>query len=250
MQAGGDFKLIGAGWGRTGTLSLKIALEHLGFGPCYHMKAVIEASDGLDHVGAWDRAFDTGELDLRVLKPFQSGLDLPMSNFWRELMEAYPEAKVILTVRDPDPWFKSLRMILEFNHRTEWLQFFSPWMARFHGMIGKVLVNMFPGGRDAAEADPEMAKAAFLKHNAEVIATVPPERLLVFNVKQGWEPLCQFLGVPVPESPFPHANSASDMRNLLNKITFGVLVTSPQALAVYAGIAAWIGYRARHVFSR
>ncbi len=193
-------KVIGAGLGRTGTLSLKLALEHLGFGPCYHMSEVfagvrrnlplwVAAGRGQPD---WDAIFDG----------YLSTTDYPGCTYWRELAEHYPDAKVVLSTRDPDSWFDSVSNTI--FHPDHLAAFNEGEMGEF--MRG-IIVDVF-GDRIA---DRSYMTDYFRRWEAEVVSALPPERLLVHRAKDGWEPLCAFLGVPVPTQPYPRVNSTEDM---------------------------------------
>ncbi|HVY52231.1 MAG TPA: sulfotransferase [Devosia sp.] len=200
-------EVIGPGFGRTGTNSLQLALQHLGFGPCHHMHEVGAHPELLP---AWDAVSWGGSGDWNtIFRGYRSQVDWPGARVWRELAAYYPKAKVVLTVRDPDEWFTSFsNTIVPFTlNRHE--------HPDAHGRAIALLVNRLInqqifGGR---MADREHAVRVFLDHIEEVKATVPPERLLVFDVKQGWEPLCRFLEVPVPDMPFPRVNTTREFND-------------------------------------
>jgi hypothetical protein len=209
-----DLKVIGAGFGRTGTLSLKLALEELGLGPCYHM---VETIAHLEHDAMW-LALAKGEAnDWRpILEGYASTVDWPAVMIWKELAAAYPEAKIVLTVRDPESWYRSAAATIFARMReasdAEILRArgvadaIDPIRRRHMAMINAVVVEQsFDGSLEEANAI-----SAFNAHNDEVRRLVPPERLLVYEVGQSWEPLCSFLGLPVPATPFPRVNSADD----------------------------------------
>lgn len=191
--------VIGAGLGRTGTLSLKLALEQLGLGPCYHMLEVRAAPERLEH---WNRIAAGEKVDWEeVFAGFRSTVDWPACNYWRELMARYPDAKVILSLRDPDAWFRSTQATIF----SDAVQSGAP------PSVVKILTDVV--GKDLG--DRESCIAAFERHNASVKAGVPAGRLLVFDAKQGWEPLCAFLGVPVPDAPFPAVNTTEQFRTMI-----------------------------------
>jgi hypothetical protein len=196
--------VIGAGWGRTGTMSLKLALEQLGFGPCHHMIEVIRTPGQPD---LWSRAFD-GDAAARdeALEGFRSSVDWPSAAFWAELAERHPEAKVILSVRDPDKWFDSTQATIFHEETTPKADggFGAP--QGFAALIAKITEKGFAGRKN----DPATAISAFKAHNDAVRAAIAPERLLVYEVSEGWAPLCAFLGVPVPDAPFPKANTTEE----------------------------------------
>jgi hypothetical protein len=195
-------QVIGAGLGRTGTLSVREALVRLGFAPCDHM---LENLEHPERFALWAEALrrkDTGEpIDWRpLLTGFQAIVDWPGAYFWRELTATHPQAKVILTVRDPARWYDSIertifRMIAESGSE--------PGLE----VPNEIIRDRTFQGRLADRAH---CQAVFAEHNQAVREAMAPDRLLVFDVKQGWEPLCAFLGVPVPEQePFPHANDTA-----------------------------------------
>jgi hypothetical protein len=192
--------LIGAGQGRTGTKSLQSALEELGFGPCYHGGDQVYAyrSPGWQ---LWLRALKGEPVSWdEVFGTYRATVDSPGCLFYRELAAKYPSAKVILTVRDPDSWFDSI-------HAT----FLSPQAIQyFKETMGPEELELFEKEHFAVfgtQLDRDSVIAAYKRHNAEVQRSIASDRLLVYEVTQGWEPLCGFLGVPVPPTPFPHAHS-------------------------------------------
>lgn len=195
-------KVIGPGLGRTGTNSLKLALEQLGFGPCHHM---YEVRDNPERLADWQAAARGEAMDWPVVfRGYNAQVDWPGARYWRELTTQYPEAKVVLTVRDPDDWFDSV-------HRT-----IAP-MLNARGTLGSDFINalsemayqtievpVFANRLD----DRAYAIGVFNAHIAQVQAEIPKERLLTFDVRQGWTPLCDFLGVAAPDNPFPKTNSS------------------------------------------
>jgi hypothetical protein len=218
-------KVIGVGFGRTGTLSLKQALEHLGFAPCEHMSNL--AAD-LDRIPLWleaARRKDAGEpIDWEPLfAGYQATADWPGTFFWRELVAAYPDARVILTVRDPDRWYDSaaetiLRGVLATARDAPPPAFPPEAIAIREAMKPLLDAVLFNGTFQGRAADREFAKDIFTRHNATVQAEVPAERLLVYEVAQGWEPLCAFLGVPGPQDePFPRVNDTATFRARLDR---------------------------------
>ena len=195
-------KVIGAGLGRTGTLSLKLALEKLGLGPCYHMA---ELFVDMSRVPLWIAAADGNPDWDAIFSGFVSTTDYPACSFWRGLIEHYPDAKVLLTVRDADKWFDSTQATI-----------FSPEMkARIASspMLEVVTKTVWKDFGDRIH-DRDFMTASFARHNDEVRRGVPKDRLLEFDVRQGWEPLCEFLGVPVPDTPFPRTNSREEVAAL------------------------------------
>lgn len=190
--------VIGAGFGRTGTHTLNLALEMLGFGPCHHMEDVIKS----DQQKAWFRAAGRGEpVDWdEVYAGYKSAVDWPTAYFWRELAEHYPTAKIILTVRNSEEWYKSARATI-FNTMRE--------DASPESFGRAVIANKVFGGRIDDEAH---VIHVLEEHNAEVIRTIEPSRLLVYQVAEGWPKLCGFLGVPIPAEPFPRSNTSAEFQ--------------------------------------
>jgi hypothetical protein len=197
-------QIIGAGFGRTGTSSLKMALEQLGFAPCYHM---LEIAARPEHSAVW-LAVDRGErIDWgKIFASYSAAVDWPACVFWRELLVEHPEARVILTVRDPATWYASFRDTI--LARLESLPpIVSPAIRALYEVSNQLILQRTFRGM---AADERRAIAALEAHNADVIATVEPERLLVYDVADGWKPLCGFLGVPVPTNAFPHLNARAE----------------------------------------
>lgn len=205
-------KIIGAGFGRTGTASMKAALEHLGFGPCYHMFEVIAEPERMRD---WARALD-GPVDWdQVLGGYRSTVDWPGCTFWRELMVAYPDAKVLLTTRDPQRWYDStFDTIYQFVQEPPG-DSDDPFTTKLRPTIERMIWN---GTFDGRFEDRAHAIEVFERHNAEVRATVPADRLLEYQPGQGWEPLCEFLDVPVPAEDFPHVNDSASIRDLAEQV--------------------------------
>jgi hypothetical protein len=191
-------QVIGAGFGRTGTASMREALVRLGFGPCDHM---VENFDHQERFALWDEAMrhkTAGEpIDWKpLLTGFRAIVDWPGAYFWKELTSAHPEAKVILTVRDPERWFDSISATIFTLQDDQWPE----------GPRDIIYTRTF-GDRLTDRAH---CQSVFAQHVAAVQETIAPDRLLVFDVKAGWEPLCAFLDVPVPEDePFPHVNDTA-----------------------------------------
>jgi hypothetical protein len=216
-------QVIGAGFGRTGTTSLREALIRLGFDPCDHMRGNLEHPE---RFALWDEALShktAGEpIDWRpLLAGYRATVDWPGAYFWRELTSAHPEAKVILTVRDPERWYAStLATIFTFSSRARAGDPLSMRVRQrlVHSMMpgeGLRFIDdlVWQGTFDGRFREREYALRVFSEHNQAVQEAIPADKLLVFDVKQGWEPLCQFLGVSVPAGePFPHLNDASSMQ--------------------------------------
>lgn len=196
-----ELSIIGAGFGRTGTLSMKSALDILGLGPVHHMYEVVAAPEQSPR---WVAALDDSSILRELLAGYHSAVDWPSCYYWRELMALYPEAKVILTHRESRGWYKSVHgTLFQFlDTRSDKVSSQQLDMA-----TRLVMENTF----DKRLGDEDYAISVYEAHNTEVKAAVPAERLLVFDVREGWAPLCSFLDLPVPEEPFPHTNSAEEM---------------------------------------
>jgi sulfotransferase family protein len=207
-------QVIGAGFGRTGTMSLKAALERLGFGPCFHMIDLIRDPTPLPY---WQAAADGEKVDwTEALDGWESTIDWPGCTFWEEMAEIWPDAPVLLSVRDPEAWYRSTynsiheakEMALrgELQGNTE-----EPPDPAVMQMINGLIWNGTFKGRFT---DKEFALEVFRRHNEDVKSKVPADRLLVYEIKQGWGPLCDFLGVEVPDEPMPHLNDTESFRNM------------------------------------
>ena len=202
-------KVIGAGFGRTGTLSLKHALERLGFTKCYHMMELdIERDEDL----AWSALHRGESVDFDTLfAGYQASVDWPSCNFWREQLEHYPQAKVILSERDPQRWYESVMNTIYPSSRAM-LGVQDPAVRRRVKMVYEVIWDGVFNGRIE---DREYAIDVFLEHNRRVKDALPADRLLVFEASQGWAPLCEFLGLPVPLEDYPRVNSTEDFQAML-----------------------------------
>jgi hypothetical protein len=192
-------QLFGTGLGRTGTMSLKLALEQLGLGPCHHM---VEVFAKPERVPLWIAAGAAHADWDAIFEGYNSAVDYPSCRFWRELMAYYPEAKMIHTVRDPARWFASTQETI-FSPQTVGATGDGPLAAFF---------NIFMADYGGHMHERDFMLDYYRRHTETVLATVPKERLLVFEVAQGWEPLCAFLGVPAPATPFPRENSTADFK--------------------------------------
>ena len=207
-------RLIGAGLPRTGTLSQKVALEMLGLAPCYHMVNVLA---NLDEVQLWRRALEGDSPWDEVFAGFPATVDWPGSYHYAELIDVYPDAKVLLSVRNADAWERSMR-------DTIWSTLYSDTLI---GKLSDARAEVDSGWRgftdlmkdmwrqsglidNGAETDSESMKQAMERFNEEVQRTVPADRLLVWSPSDGWDPLCEFLELPVPDTPFPHLNDSKE----------------------------------------
>ena len=195
-------EVIGPGFGRTGTMSLKDALDHLGFGPCHHMAEVFEHPEQVPY---WQAIAAKKPVDWSaVFRGYRSQVDWPGAHVWRELAAAYPTAKVVLTVRPEATWWDNFSKTigkLSMTYRAMPLpQHVRAMVDAWTALAGQETFGGVFDNRDTA-------LAAYRRRTEEVRAAIPPERLLVLDVADGWEPLCRFLGKPVPGIPFPHLNT-------------------------------------------
>jgi hypothetical protein len=194
--------VIGPAFGRTGTMSFKAALERLGLGPCYHMIEVYEQG----HVDAWSAAIDGGPCDWNLFfRGFNSVVDWPACAFWKQIWAANPDAKIVLTRRDPDSWFESMENTIFQALRA---QSDDAELMRWRVSTRKLIFDEAFGN----DFSRDHCTAVLRAHENDVIASVPSEQLLVFEVADGWEPLCAFLDRPVPDEPFPRVNSTAEFR--------------------------------------
>lgn len=205
-----SLKVVGAGFGRTGTLSLKNALEKLGLGPCYHMAEVFPRPD---HIAMWHRLAFGHSMDWDLIfRDFHSTVDWPAARWWREIAAHYPEAKVLLSVRDPEAWYKSMTDTI-YQAMKSPAPDGVPEMVRLQNEMARkaILAETF----DNRFEDKAYAIEVFKRHTQEVRDAIDPARLLVFDVREGWAPLCRFLEVPVPDEPFPRLNDTATTQAML-----------------------------------
>ena len=205
-------KVIGAGFGRTGTLSLKFALEKLGFDKCYHM---MEVGNHPTHRQLWMDLADGKSVDWHsLLAGYQATVDWPSANYWQEQMAVFPEAKVLLTLRDPEKWYESvMNTIWKFSSLGESSD--DPARRKGAEMAFKVIWDpVFDRRMD----DRAHVIEVFNTHNQKVIDTVPSDNLLVYQPGDGWEPLCEFFEVSVPEEDYPRVNSTDEFTSRWRKV--------------------------------
>ena len=235
-------KVIGAGFGRTGTMSLYTALGQLGL-PCYHMIEVIKNPANKSHLDFWRKVANSPPGQQhdweQVFARYTAAVDNPACCVWRELMAAYPDAKVVLTVhpRGADAWYDSTMDTIYFTEvmwQFKVLEWLTPFGRKFGDMSRKLIWQRSHHG-----TMPDRAKAIadYHQHIAEVKAAVPPERLLVFSVEDGWGPLCSFLGVPQPREPFPNVNDRAQIKQEIGGIVkgaYGMLAIGAVVIAALA----------------
>lgn len=242
-------QIIGAGYGRTGTMSTWTALRQLGF-PCYHMVEVLRNKANRHHLDFWRRVADApaAQHDWEtVFADYTAAVDFPASAVWEQLVAAYPDAKVLMTLHPKGgaAWYESAHETIYF---TEWRWFWKIIAActpfgRKMGTMSRRLI--WDHALNGAMADKARAAAEYDAHLARVIAAVPPDRLLVFTATDGWAPLCGFLGVPVPDTQFPNVNDRAQFRAMfttMRRVAVALLVAGSLALAA-------LGYGAAQLLS-
>ncbi len=205
-------KVVGAAFGRTGTKSIKLALERLGFGPCHHM---FELGDNSKQTSLWQEIArgEKPEWD-KVFADYQASVDWPSARYWREIAEHFSDAKVLLTIRDEDSWFDSVRRTIFPVMRDHIKMPSSPRRDRL-AVAYEIIVNQTFQGR---MGEREYATQIYREYVAEVRRTIVPERLLAYEVSQGWAPLCAFLEVPVPDEAFPFTNTTQQFTSRLGRL--------------------------------
>ncbi|MEU8508798.1 sulfotransferase family protein [Streptomyces brevispora] len=219
-------KLINAGLGRTGTTSLKVALDRLGLGPSFHMFDIVGDEERLEH---WARIVCDGEdPDWRALfAGYSSAVDGPCTVYYRQLAEAFPEAKVIVTVRDAEGWYRSTYDTLyQFVLRSK--EHPPEPGSRQERLLRVVSTMVWDGIFEGRFEDKDHAVAAYHRHNEDVVRALGADNVLVYDVRQGWGPLCAFLGADVPDEEFPHANDSAAMRQRIAQAA-GAPETTPVA---------------------
>lgn len=223
-------KIIGAGFGRTGTWSTFAALNQLGF-PCYHMHEVIINKANKGHLDFWRKVANTpsgtGHDWNRVFANYTATVDNPACCVWRDLVTAYPDAKVLLTLhpRGAEAWYDSTIDTIYFSE-TLWqfkvLEWLTPFGRKFGDMSRKLVWGRTLKG---VMGDKVKACARYNAYIDEVKAAVPPEKLLIFKVTDGWGPLCRFLEVPQPEGPFPNLNDRASIKKTIRDVIKGSYIT-------------------------
>lgn len=195
-----SLSVIGAGFGRTGTMSLKKALEQLGFWPCHHMEEVFKNPWQLPF---WERAAKGKTVDWdEIFQGYGASVDWPSAHYWKELAAFYPNSRVVLSVRPPELWWDSfsatIKRLLEIREQIP-----DHYPRAVIEMADQIVREQTFGG----SLEKDRVLTAFQNRIDEVKRTIPAERLLIFEVTQGWQPLCEFLNVPVPEEDFPRTNA-------------------------------------------
>ena len=284
MVADEGFVLIGAGLPRTGTMSTRAALKIILKGNIYHMAALV--AERTDHHSFW-RKFRDGAANKsewrKILVDYRGGLDYPISFFYKELMDVYPNAKVLLTVRDPVKWYQSVKNAI-YKLQCTLQSWPCTWFLSLIGRRETIqlvddMSSMVPAcsssrlGMFGAVAAGEATAVQFWQdHVAEVKRVVPADKLLVWEVKEGWEPLCKFLDIPVPDQMFPRVNDTEEMEQNRKTVLYAswtLIVLIPLALLMmvwcfsmdspvcillmggaYVGFIQYFGYAAKRKLSK
>ena len=200
-----SLRIIGSGMGRTGTNSLKLAIEQLLGQPCYHM---LEVFPRPHHFKMWTEAARGEPTDWHALfEGFGAAVDWPAAAFWKEIAAAYPDAIILHSERDPESWWKSASSTI-FAPREEPPP--PPMAEMLCGLLSRFATDVH---------DKEVAIAAYNRLNAHVRATAPKDRLVIWRVGDGWEPICEKLGLPVPTTPFPHVNTTDQFQARIKRLT-------------------------------
>ncbi|MEU6073932.1 sulfotransferase family protein [Micromonospora sp. NPDC047074] len=240
-------QIISIGFLRTGTTSMKLALEELGFGPCYHLKELVnEPSRAAEWLTV---AEDPASADWKQLyADYNSAVGTPTTTFWRYVIEAFPDAKVIVTVRDPNEWYDSATRTIGEALEPPLPVRLLTWRPRREPDLLDAVQRIARQHEGGQVTDREEAVAAFEQHLADVRAHVPADRLLFYRVRDGWGPLCAFLGVPEPVTPFPRENDRATFRRRIRKGVTRVIARRAVGAVVVAGavaLAVWATRRPR-----
>jgi len=205
-------KIIGTGFGRTGTLSLKVALEQLGFGPCHHMKEVMLNREQAEWFSQASKGIEVDWID--VFRNYKSAVDWPAVAYYKNIANTFPEAKIILGIRDPNSWYKSVSETI-YNVVPSfpmWIRFIFPRSDKVLRMIEKTI---WQGEFSGRFEDKDFAIKVFNEHIKSVKEAFPVERILIHSPKDGWQPLCDFLGVEIPDTPYPWENDSSRIKQAI-----------------------------------
>ena len=241
-----SLQVIGAGFGRTGTLSTYTALKELGY-PCYHMFEVLRNKDNKTHLDFWNNVANTPAGQQHnweeVFKNYTASVDNPACCVWKELMATYPNAKVLLTLhpRGAEAWYESTIDTIYFTE-TMWqfkvLKLLTPFGRKMGNMTQKLIWQRSHKG---TMSDKARAIAHYQKHIEDVKAAVPPEKLLIFSADQGWEPLCKFLCKEIPKTPFPNVNDRNEIKKDIAGMTKGAyFILGIAALVVIAVLSGLV----------
>lgn len=213
-------EVINAGWGRTGTSSFTKAMELLGY-PCYH---IVEMLGKDDHIDFWQRKADGVEVDMDEIfsqkgKQYKACCDGPSCYYWKDTLKRYPNAKVVLTLRDAEKWYESASNTIFHDYSTYPSISLGNWLdlKLFRRNFDRVMKKTLYYDQLDGDFSKENVIRRYNEFVADVYTSCPPENLLVFEAKDGWEPLCKFLGKPVPDVPYPNINDTTAFRSCLER---------------------------------
>jgi len=237
--------VIGAGYGRTGTSSLRVALEKLLNGKCYHMKEVFQHPE---HLNFWEKTMTknggakgvSDEEWKEFFGNYVACCDFPVCTFYEDLARIYPDAKIILTARDADSWFRSCANTIAPEYSITFPRSILFWLRGMSNFC-KVIVDLTIQDFGCCDwNNEELMKKQYIARNERVKATIPADRLLIFDAKDGWDPLCKFLNVPIPDEPYPRINDTNEFNSrkakfemLRYSMVFGVPALVASSLGVY-----------------
>ena len=221
-----SLKVIGTGLGRTGTYSLKLAIEQLGVGKCYHMVELFQQPERLKYFKKAEKGEEVNWNEL--FNGYKAAVDYPVARYYKQITEFYPEAKVIHTLRDPEEWYESASATIfwasnPYSLRILKMAVHLPFSSEARRRIPVLMYNRklseLEFGKDLENKEKVIKR--YNKHYEEVIKTIPDDRLLLFDPKSGWEPLCRFLKLPVPLIPYPKSNTRKEFLDRVNIIGKG-----------------------------
>jgi len=221
-----SLKVIGTGLGRTGTYSLKLAIEQLGVGKCYHMVELFQQPERLKYFKKAEKGEEVNWNEL--FNGYKAAVDYPVARYYKQITEFYPEAKVIHTLRDPDEWYESASATIfwaskPYSLRILKLAVHLPFSSEARRRIPVLMYNRklseLEFGKDLENKEKVIKR--YNKHYEEVIKKISDDRLLLFDPKSGWEPLCRFLKLPVPLIPYPKSNTRKEFLDRVNIIGKG-----------------------------
>jgi len=230
-----NLEVIGPGFGRTGTMSLFTALNQLGY-KTHHMTEAFKTG-----LAGWAKAGRGEKVDFsELLKGYNATTDFPSCMYYKELIKLNPKAKVILSYRDPNKWYDSatesiMRISVFLAKEAYVLPYLIPWVKHMDDVWVKPMFGTVDRFKDR-----KFCIDLYNRHVEEVKRVIPADQLLVFEVSQGWEPLCKFLGKPIPSTPFPHVNDAAKWRRMLKTMYWVDVLLRGVVLSTAVGIGYWL----------
>jgi hypothetical protein len=226
-----SLKVIGTGLGRTGTYSLKLALEQLGFGKCYHMVELYQNPEGVKYFIKAEKGKSVNWNEL--FNGYSSAVDYPVARYYKQIIKLYPDAKVIHTLRDPESWYESAASTIFWASKPYSLKILKlavhlPFSSTARKRIPVLWYNKKLAKLEFGSnlKDKEKVLKRYTDHFKEVISVIPKDKLLLFDAASGWEPLCRFLNVPVPDHPYPKTNTREEFVKRVEIIGSGKFISS------------------------